>query len=210
MVMGKGHNLVLLLQTLTAAASHDYKTATQTCLWYFKENESCLMYLISIFSSDYWERRFSVLVKSKTYFRYFHFIFDFKIRVKLPVLLLQVYIFGLTLGWTFLSGRQIFNNHLVDLHAEFVRTICPVLSSILRETSNVLDHSNLNVLYSSGYSRDILRGENWLLCASNAFFKVTQQCDLWNLCFLMFPPLLNVCRLLSYQHTALSSYEGNF
>lgn len=56
------------------------------------------MYLISIFSSEYWERRFSVLVKSKTYFRYFHFIFDFKIRMKLPVLLLQVYIFGLTLG----------------------------------------------------------------------------------------------------------------
>lgn len=74
--------------------------------------------------------------------------------------------------------KAVFNYHLVDLYAELVRTISPVPSSILRETSNLVDHSNLNVLYSSGYYRDILLGENGLFCASNAFFKVTQQCDL--------------------------------
>lgn len=158
------------------------------------------MYLMSIFSSDHWGRRISVLVISKIYFSYFHFIFNLKIRVKrCQFHFSKLILFGPTLVWTFLSGRQILNNHLVDLYAEFVRIICPALSSILRETSNVLEHLNLNVLYSPGYYRDILLGENWLFCASNAFFKVTQQCDLWNLCFLMFPPsiiLPTLCRAM--------------
>lgn len=211
MVMGKGHNLVLLLPTLTAAASHDYKTEIRTCLLYFKENEPCLTYPMSIFKSHYWQRKISILVISKTYFRFLHFIFHFNISVKHCQLHFSRFVlFGPTLVWTFLSGRQIFNNHWVDLYAEFVRSICRVLSSILRETRNELDHSNFNVLYSSGYCWDILLGENWLFCASNAFFKVTQQCDLLNLCFLMSPPSLNVCRLLFFQHAALSGYEGNF
>lgn len=119
-------------------------------------------------------------------------------------------LFGPTLMWTFLSGGQIFNNHLVDLYAEFVRSICLVSSSILRGTRNELDRLNLNVLYSSGYYRDILLGENWLFRASNAFFKVTQQCDLLNLRFLMFPPSLNVCRLLFFRNAAFVKRWGNF
>lgn len=140
---------------------------------------------------------------STTDFRFFHFIFHFNIRVKQCQFHFSKFIlFGLTLVWTFLSGGQIFNNHLVDLYAEFVRSICLVPSSILRGTRNELDRSNLNVLYSSGYYRDILLGENRLFRASNASFKVTQQCDLLNLCFLMFPPSLNVCRLLFFQNAA--------
>lgn len=103
----------------------------------------------------------SISVISTTYFRFSHFIFHFSIRVKQCQFHFSEFIlFGLTLVWTFLSGGQIFNNHLVDLYAEFVRSICLVSSSILRGTRNEQDRSNLNVLYSSEYYRDILLGEN--------------------------------------------------
>lgn len=76
----------------------------------------------------------------------------------LPVSLFpSLYFFGPTLMWTFFSGRQIFNNHWLDLYAECVRTICPVPSSIFGGTG----YWNFKVVYSPGYYPDILLGENW-------------------------------------------------
>lgn len=75
-------------------------------------------------------RAFLVPITEQISKRYFCFIFYFKIGLKHS---------QFHLVRTFLSSRQSFNNHSVDLYAQFVR-ICPVPLSIPRESSNVLDH----------------------------------------------------------------------
>lgn len=69
----------------------------------------------------------------------------------LPISVFQVYILQADLGVNMFPRRQIFNYHLVDLYAEYVRTIRQKPSSILKETSNTPGGSNFKVPYSSMY-----------------------------------------------------------